>query len=71
LAATRKEDRLEVVVEDNGSGLPFSGTFSLEELELLHLGPLSIRRRVRMLGGDLAITSNPGQGAKLEIRVPL
>ena len=59
LAAARKEDRLEVVVEDNGSGLPFSGTFSLEELELLHLGPLSIRRRVRMLGGDLAITSNP------------
>jgi signal transduction histidine kinase len=71
LAATRKEDRLEVVVEDNGSGLPFSGTFSLEELELLRLGPLSIRKRIRMLGGDLVITSNPGQGAKLEIRVPL
>jgi signal transduction histidine kinase len=71
LTAARKDERLEVVVEDNGSGLPFSGTFSLEELELLHLGPQSIRRRVRMLGGDLVITSTPGHGAKVEIRVPL
>ena len=71
VSSTRREERLEVVVEDNGAGLPFSGTFSLEELELLHLGPVSIRRRVRMLGGDLMITSTPTQGAKLEIRVPL
>ena len=71
VSAARRDQRLEVVVEDNGSGLPFSGTFSLEELELLHLGPVSIRRRVRVLGGDLTITSTPGQGAKLEIRVPL
>jgi signal transduction histidine kinase len=71
VSSTRKEERLEVVVEDNGAGLPFSGTFSLEELELLHLGPVSIRRRVRMLGGDLVITSTPTHGAKLEIRVPL
>jgi signal transduction histidine kinase len=71
LSAVRKDEGLEVVIEDNGAGLPFSGTFSLEELELLHLGPLSIRRRVRMLSGDLVISSNPGHGAKLEIRVPL
>jgi signal transduction histidine kinase len=71
LSAARKDERLEVVIEDNGAGLPFSGTFSLEELELLHLGPLSIRRRVRTLGGDLVISSTPGQGAKVEIRVPL
>jgi signal transduction histidine kinase len=71
VSAARRGQRLEVVVEDNGSGLPFSGTFTLEELELLHLGPVSIRRRVRVLGGDLTIASTPGQGAKLEIRVPL
>lgn len=71
VSSVRKDDKLEVTVEDNGSGLPFSGTFSLDELELLRLGPVSIRRRVRMLGGELSITSTPSQGAKLEIRVPL
>ncbi len=71
VSAARRDQKLEVVVEDNGSGLPFSGAFTLEELELLHLGPVSIRRRVRVLGGDMMITSAPGQGAKIEIRVPL
>jgi signal transduction histidine kinase len=62
---------LEIAVEDNGSGFPFGGTFSLDELEQLRLGPISIKRRVRMLGGDLVLESKPGQGAKLEIRVPM
>src|SRR6185437_14255930 len=39
--------RLEIRAEDNGSGFPFSGLFTLEELELLRLGPASIKRRVR------------------------
>jgi signal transduction histidine kinase len=32
---------------------------------------VSIKRRVRMLGGELMLESRPGQGASLEIRVPL
>jgi signal transduction histidine kinase len=61
---------LEVEVDDNGAGFPFSGSFTLEELEILRIGPRSIRRRVRGLGGDLLIESRPGQGAGLKIRVP-
>jgi signal transduction histidine kinase len=71
ISASRRGQRLEIVVQDNGSGFPFAGEFTLEELELLRLGPVSVKRRVRMLGGELGIQSRPGEGAKLEIRVPV
>ena len=63
--------KIEMKAEDNGGGFPFSGAFTLDELELMRMGPASIRRRVRMLGGDLMLHSRPGQGASLEISVPL
>jgi len=66
----RLADGLHIVVNDNGSGFPFGGCFSLEELELLRLGPRSIKRRIRSLGGDLAVDSMPERGAELRIRVP-
>jgi signal transduction histidine kinase len=71
VSAAVVDQQLEVTVEDNGGGFPFSGRFSLDELELLRLGPVSIKRRVRMLSGKLTIESKPGQGAKLEIRLPV
>jgi len=60
---------LEILVEDNGNGFPFSGRYTLEELELLRLGPMSIKRRVRTLGGEMVLDSKPGQGAGLKIRL--
>jgi signal transduction histidine kinase len=69
VSAMRSGQGLEITVEDNGAGFPFGGSFSLHELESLHLGPISIKRRVRMLGGDLTLESKPSQGAKLAIRV--
>jgi signal transduction histidine kinase len=71
VSAARVDQNIEVTVEDNGAGFPFSGKFSLDELELLRLGPVSIKRRVRMLSGELVIESKPGQGAKVEIRLPV
>jgi len=65
----RTENSLEIMIEDNGHGFPFSGKYSLEELELLRLGPMSIKRRVRTLGGELLLDSRPGQGAGLKIRL--
>ncbi len=61
---------VEISVDDDGTGFAFSGSFSLDELDLLRLGPQSIKRRVRSLGGDLLIESRPGHGAGLKIRVP-
>lgn len=67
----QKGQKIELKAEDNGGGFPFSGSYTLEELELMRMGPVSIKRRVRMLGGDLSLDSRPGHGASLEIRVPL
>jgi signal transduction histidine kinase len=67
-----KADRgLEIAVEDNGHGFPFAGTYTLEELELLRLGPASLKRRARSLNADLVLESRPGRGAGLRLRVPL
>ena len=65
----KHERALEISVEDNGRGFPFSGRYNLEELELLRLGPGSIKRRVRTLGGELLLESKPGQGAGLTVNL--
>lgn len=68
--SVQKTDRsLEITVEDNGSGFPFSGKYSLDELESLRLGPNSIKRRARTLGAEMLLDSKPGQGAGLLIRL--
>lgn len=68
--SVQKTDRsLEITVEDNGSGFPFSGKYSLDELETLRLGPNSIKRRARTLGAEMLLDSKPGQGAGLLIRL--
>ncbi len=67
-----KADRgLEIAVEDNGHGFPFAGTYTLEELELLRLGPASLKRRARSLNAEMVLESRPGRGAGLRLRVPL
>jgi signal transduction histidine kinase len=61
---------LQLTVEDDGRGFWFSGKLSEAELEAAGKGPLVIQERVRLLGGKLTIESNPGHGARLEVRVP-
>jgi signal transduction histidine kinase len=71
ISASKNDSRLDVSIEDNGQGFPFSGTYTLEELELLRLGPASIKRRAKMLNADLTLESKPGAGAALHLKVPL
>jgi len=67
-----KTDRgLEISVDDNGYGFNFAGTYSLEELELLRLGPASLKRRARGLNADMLLESRPGRGAGIKFRIPL
>ncbi len=61
---------LQLTVEDDGRGFPFSGRLSEAELETTGKGPAVIRERVRLLAGELTIESNPGHGARVEVRVP-
>jgi len=64
------DGNLNVMIEDDGRGFPFSGRLSQAELEKMNKGPLIIKERVRLIEGDLTIESNPGRGSRLEIRVP-
>jgi signal transduction histidine kinase len=67
-----KTDRgLEISVDDNGHGFNFAGTYTLEEMEMLRLGPASLKRRARSLNADLQLESHPGRGAGLKFRIPL
>lgn len=62
---------VEISIDDNGIGFHFSGAYSLDELDLLRMGPVSIKRRARALGADLLLESRPGQGAGLKLKVPI
>ena len=67
----KTEKGLEISVDDNGYGFNFAGTYTLEELELLRLGPASLKRRARSLNADLLLESRPGRGTGLKFRIPL
>jgi signal transduction histidine kinase len=65
------EEKVTLVVDDNGQGFSFAGTFSSDELDRLRLGPISIKERTRSIGGVLTVESNPGHGARVTVEVPL
>ncbi len=64
-------DRLIVSVEDDGRGFSFDGRWTHQQLEAGAAGPVVIRERLAALGGELAVESRPGRGARLEFRLPL
>jgi signal transduction histidine kinase len=66
----QRSGNLQLTVEDDGKGFPFSGRISDAELETTGKGPAVIRERVRLLSGELTIESTPGHGARLEVRIP-
>ena len=59
-----------LTIDDDGRGFEFCGRFSHSELENARRGPVLIKERVRSIGGELSIDTRPGQGARLEIRIP-
>lgn len=63
--------RWELIIEDNGSGFPFSGRVSQGELDSSGRAPAIIRERVRLIGGELTIESKTGRGARVEVSVPV
>lgn len=71
IAVDAEPEVLKLTLDDDGTGFNFSGTYSLEELDRLRLGPVSIKQRARQLGASLQLESNPGHGCRLLFRVPL
>jgi signal transduction histidine kinase len=59
-------DEVVLVVRDDGRGLPAEGS-----LPPSRLGLLGMRERAHALGGFTAVASQPGQGTRIEARLPL
>jgi signal transduction histidine kinase len=57
-----------LTVVDNGVG--FEAGRKVEGLERRH-GIVGMRERARLLGGTLRVTSRPGNGTRVNARVPL
>jgi len=64
------EDRVFLVVADDGNGFAFHGRYDLDTLTAKQLGPASLKERVASLRGELVLTSALS-GSRLEISLPL
>lgn len=70
LSAEIVDDCLRLVIQDNGTGFPKSGSFDDFTLSKEGFGPRSIIERVQRLGGTVELVSGE-QGALLTLIVPL
>ncbi len=68
IAIGREGPRLRIKVDDNGVGLPVSLDAPLPGRGF---GLFSIRERLKYLGGHLEVESEPGQGTRVTLKVPL
>src|SRR5260370_16655562 len=59
VSIAKSDNALEISVKDNGAGFPFSGKYSLAELDLLRLAPMSLKRMMRPLDGALCVAPKP------------
>jgi signal transduction histidine kinase len=66
----REQNRWALVVDDDGRGFDFVGRRAHVELDEKLNGPSVIKERVRGLGGELAVDSEPARGARLEVTLP-
>lgn len=60
---------VELTICDNGRGFDPAGV--RQEAGQFHVGLSSMRERAAMIHGELSITSAPGQGTTITVRVPL
>jgi len=63
-------DRVRAMVEDNGQGFG-TGQLKLDENNSETLGLSTLQERVHLVGGSLQIDSVQGQGARIELEVPV
>lgn len=70
VSVTVEGDRLRLLIQDDGCGFDFSGRLAEEDLWSQHKGPRVIRERTRVAGGRLAVESQPGHGARIEVEIP-
>lgn len=67
VALCQEEESILLVVKDDGIGFCDSGLFN----SLGSLGLLGMKERAQFCGGDVQISSSPGNGTTVTVRVPL
>lgn len=63
-------DKWSLMLEDDGKGFSFAGRYNEQQMQEAGMGPMIIRERVRLIGGELTVESNPAQGTRIEVIVP-
>jgi PAS domain S-box-containing protein len=67
---SQAEGLLELVVRDDGAGFDVPRTLE-RAASGANLGLIGMRERVEILGGQLAIDSQPGQGTRIRVSLPV
>ncbi|MFA5554815.1 MAG: PAS domain S-box protein [Phycisphaerae bacterium] len=65
------DDKMNICVADDGTGFDIGKKLPLKENMATGFGLFSIRERIRLLNGSLAVESKPGFGTKIIMTVPL
>jgi signal transduction histidine kinase len=67
LIVERRLDQISLMVEDNGVGFEEKRTFVADDRRM---GLIGMRERAALVGGTLAVESNPGHGSTIVARIP-
>ena len=62
------EKRVRAIIEDNGKGFDPTAALSSQQKTI---GLATLRERIELIGGQLQIDSQPGQGARITMEVPV
>ena len=61
----RELTQIALTISDNGQG------FDMSKANHAGLGLVSMRERVRLVNGRIVFQSSPGQGTRIEVKIPI
>lgn len=67
----KREPYIHLYVTDDGNGFDVKRYFSSPQMMRKEIGILGMKERVELSGGTFYIDSNPGQGTRISIRIPV
>lgn len=71
LSVARETDRVVLIVEDQGAGFTSLSNTDTDIQQNCSFGLFNIRQRIKLLGGEMSIKSEPGQGTRVTIHLPM
>jgi len=67
----QKNNYLSIIIMDNGRGFSISSNKKMPPSKTGEFGLMTMSERVKLLRGSLNISSEPGKGTKIKIKIPL